>query len=81
MNYPIPQSSEEIIALQENPISDDLIAAAIAGVVGLARAEGQSLEELTAQVLQEDHLLNAAQRRRLSDIVAQAWETIPATKG
>lgn len=77
MNYPIPQSSEEILALQENPISDDLIAAAIAGVVGLARAKGQSLEELTAQVLQEDHLLNASQRRRLSDIVAQAWESLP----
>jgi hypothetical protein len=77
MNYPIPQSSEEIIALQENPISDELIAAAIAGVVGLARSEGQSLEELIAQVLQEDHLLNTSQRYRLSDIVTQAWESLP----
>ncbi len=77
MNYPIPKSPQEIIALQESPVNEELIAAVIAGVVGLARSEGQSLEELTQQVLQEDHLLNLYQRHWLSDIVAQAWQTLP----
>jgi len=77
MNYPIPVSPEEIIALQENPVNEELIAAAIVGVVQVARSQGQSLEDLTAEVLQEDHLLNRSQRRWLSEIVTQAWESLP----
>mgnify|MGYP006421964649 CR=1 FL=1 len=73
MNYPIPATAEEIEALKENPVDEELIAAAIAGVVQIARSQGQTLEELTAEVLAEDHWLEPEQRRWLSAIVAQAW--------
>ncbi|EFA71819.1 hypothetical protein B7O87_02995 [Cylindrospermopsis raciborskii CENA303] len=74
MNYPIPQSPQEIVALRQQPVDEELVAAAIAGLVQLGRAQGQSLEELTAQVLEEDPLLDRQQRRWLSQLVAQAWE-------
>lgn len=76
MNYPIPATIEEIEALKEQPVDEELIAAAIAGVVKIARAQGQTLDELTAEVLADDHWLEPAQRRWLSDIVAQAWQSI-----
>jgi len=77
MNYPIPVNSEEIVALRQAPIDEELVAAAIAGVVMITRSEGRSLEDLTTEVLKDDSLLDAAQRRWLSDIVAQAWESLP----
>jgi hypothetical protein len=49
MNYPIPDSPQEIVALRQKPVDEELVAAAIAGVVKIVRAQGQSLEELTAQ--------------------------------
>lgn len=76
MNYPIPATVEEIEALKQNPVDEELIAAAIAGVVQIARAQGQTLDDLTAQVLADDHCLDPAQRRWLSAIVAQAWQSI-----
>jgi len=75
MNYPIPATVEEIEALEKNPVDEELIAAAIAGVVQIARAQGQTLEELTAEVLADDHWLDSSQRRWLSDIVTQAWQS------
>ena len=75
MHYPIPASPQEIIALRQQPIDEELVAAAIAGVIKIVRAQGQSLEQLTAQVLADDSLLDLAQRRWLSDVVAQAWES------
>lgn len=77
MNYPIPASPQEIVALRQKPVDEELVAAAIAGVVMIARQQGQSLDDLTAQVLEEDSLLDQAQRRFLSDIVAQAWASLP----
>ena len=77
MSYPIPTSPEEILALHENPVNEELIAAVIAGVVQIARSQGQSLEELTAEVLEEDAILDQVQRRWLSDIVTQAWKSLP----
>ncbi len=78
MNYPIPVSSQEIVALRQKPVDEELVAAAIAGVIQIARQEGQSLDDLTAEVLAEDSLLDQAQRRWLSDIVAQAWVSLPS---
>ncbi|HAG84460.1 MAG TPA: hypothetical protein DCL61_25720 [Cyanobacteria bacterium UBA12227] len=78
MNYPIPVSSQEIAALRQKPVDEELVAAAIAGVIQIARQQGQSLDDLTAEVLEEDCLLDQAQRRWLSDIVTQAWETLPS---
>ncbi|WP_375476278.1 hypothetical protein [uncultured Nostoc sp.] len=74
MNYPIPDSPQEIIALRQQPIDEELVASAIAGVIKIVRAQGQSLEELTAQLLADDPLLDRQQRRWLSQLVAQCWE-------
>ncbi len=77
MNYHIPVNPQEIIKLGQRPVNEELIATAIAGVVQIARSRGQSLEDLTAEVLADDCLLDRDSRRRLSDIVAQAWQTLP----
>ncbi|HEY9628738.1 MAG: hypothetical protein HY785_02880 [Oscillatoriophycideae cyanobacterium NC_groundwater_1537_Pr4_S-0.65um_50_18] len=77
MNYPIPASPQEIVALGHRRVNEELIATAIAGVVQIARLKGQSLEDLTAEVLADDSILDRESRRLLSDIVAQAWWTLP----
>ena len=77
MNYPIPANPQEIVALRQKPVDEELVAAAIAGVIQIARQQGQSLDDLTAEVLAEDSLLDQAQRRWLSDIVTQAWKSLP----
>jgi hypothetical protein len=74
MNYPIPDSPQEIFALRQQPIDEELVASAIAGVIKIVRAQGQSLEELTAQLLADDSLLDQQQRRWLTQLVAQSWE-------
>jgi hypothetical protein len=76
MNYPIPNSPEQIFDLKQKPVDEELVAAAIAGVITIVRAQGQSLEELTAQVLADDMVLDKQQRRWLSQVVAQAWDTL-----
>lgn len=74
MHYPIPASPQEIVALRQKPVNEELIATAIAGVIQLVRSQGQSLEHLTAQVLADDSLLDTQQRRQLSEVLTQAWE-------
>jgi hypothetical protein len=76
MNYPIPDNPQEMIALRQKPVDEELVAAAIAGVIKIVRSQGQSLEDLTAQVLADDCVLDKQQRRWLSQLVAQAWESI-----
>ncbi|MBD2302477.1 hypothetical protein H6G80_06015 [Nostoc sp. FACHB-87] len=75
MNYPIPDSPQDILALQQKPIDEELVASAIAGVIKIVRSQGKSLEDLTAQVLEDDPLLDRQQRRWLSQLLAQAWES------
>jgi hypothetical protein len=75
MHYPIPASPQEIIALRQKPVNEELVATAIAAVIQCVRSQGQSLEQLTAQVLADDSLLDSQQRHRLSEVVAQAWES------
>ncbi|HLP89005.1 MAG TPA: hypothetical protein VK184_10495 [Nostocaceae cyanobacterium] len=75
MNYPIPDSPQEIVSLREQPVNEELVAAVIAGLVKVVRAQGQSLEDLTAQVMADDPVLDRNQRRWLSKLVAQAWES------
>lgn len=77
MNYSIPASPEELIALRQRPVDEEMIAVAIAGLVKMARSQGQSLEDLTAEVLQDDPILDRVQRSWLSNIVAKAWESLP----
>jgi hypothetical protein len=75
MNYPIPDSPQDIFALQQKPVDEELVASAIAGVIKIVRSQGKSLEDLTAQVLEDDALLDRQQRRWLSQLLAQAWES------
>ena len=77
MNYPIPANIEEISALRNYPIDEEIIATAIAGVIRIARHQGQSLEDVTAQVLNEDRFLDDLQRKKLSDLVIKAWDKLP----
>ena len=77
MNYPIPTNPQEMIALRQQPLNEELVASAIAGVIQIARSRSQSLDELKAEVLADDNLLDLAQRRWLSEIVAEAWENLP----
>jgi len=77
MNYPIPANPQEFIALQQKSVNEELVAAAIAGVVAVARSNGQSLDDLMAEVLADDSLLDVRQRHWLSEIVAIAWEKLP----
>ncbi|MBD2039960.1 hypothetical protein [Microcoleus sp. FACHB-672] len=76
MNYPIPSNQQEIVAMQTEPVDEELVAAAIAGVIKITRSEGRSLDQLMAEVLADDNLLDKVQRRWLSDVVAQAWECL-----
>ena len=80
MDYPIPASNEEILALRNSSVNEEIIATAIAGVVQMARLEGQSLEQLTADVLQDDFILDFKHRKWLSELIAQAWNMLPFTK-
>jgi hypothetical protein len=52
------------------------IMTAIAAVIQAARAKGQSLDELKAEVLADDQILNREQRRTLSDVVTYAWNRL-----
>ncbi|HEY9837626.1 MAG TPA: hypothetical protein V6D27_12085 [Vampirovibrionales bacterium] len=76
MNYPIPTSPQELVALRQQPIDEELVASAIAGVIKIARAQGKSLDEVTAEVLADDSLLDLHQRRWLSELVSQAWDSL-----
>lgn len=77
MNYPIPDNPQDIAALCQNTVDEELIAAAIAGVIHIARSQGQSLEDLTAEVMNDDALLEQGDRLWLSRIVAMAWKSLP----
>ena len=76
MNYPIPANRQEMLALGTKPITEDIIAVAIAGVVKIARQKGQSLEDLQAEVLQDDLVLDIVQRRWLRDSIVKAWDIV-----
>ncbi len=77
MNYSIPATTEEILALGNKSIDEDVIVTAIAGVISIARKQGQSLEDLQKQILQDDLILDIIQRRWLKDLIAKAWEMLP----
>ncbi|OIP73034.1 hypothetical protein [Planktothrix paucivesiculata] len=77
MNYPIPTSPQEMMALRQQPVTDELVVTALAGVVKIARSRQQSLEDLKAEVLADDSLLNREQRVWLSELVTHAWQSLP----
>ena len=77
MDYPIPASAEEILALQNNSIDEEIVAIAIAGVIQMSRRQGQSLEELSQSILKDDRVLNLDRRQWLNDTIVQAWSILP----
>lgn len=64
-------------SVTNNRISEEVVANAIANVVESARYQGQSLDDLVAEVLQDDPILDQVQRQWLSKIVTQAWRSLP----
>jgi len=74
MNYEIPTNAREIVALKEQQVDEELVATAIAGVIQVFRSQGRSLEQLIAEVLADDGLLEPASRCWLSSLVTQAWD-------
>jgi hypothetical protein len=75
MNHP---SALETRSGSQGSITEELIAAAIAGLVSNAYAQGQSLDDLTLLVLAEDPELDQKTRQWLSDIVTEAWQDFSA---
>lgn len=75
MPYPIPASPQEIVAFNQKPIDEEMVAAAIAGVIRIVSAKGQSLEQLTTQLLADDSWLDMQQRQWLNDVVTNVWES------
>lgn len=80
MDYLIPANTEEILALKNNPVNEEIVATAITGVVQMARRQGQSLEELTSNILQDDRVLDLERRKWLSEMIVQAWEILPSSQ-
>ncbi|WP_298616149.1 hypothetical protein [uncultured Thermosynechococcus sp.] len=76
MHYPIPRTLEEMAALSQQPVSEEVVAAAIAGVTMICRAQGHSLAQIQEWVLAEDDLLDRKTRQWLSEAVEVAWLTI-----
>jgi hypothetical protein len=76
MNYPISTPPEKINLLAKKSITVETIAVAIAEVVKIARQQGQSLEDLQAEILQDHSILDIVQRRWLKNIIIKAWETV-----
>jgi hypothetical protein len=74
MSYNIPATPQELFALRDVRANEEIVAAAIAGVIHISRSEGKSLDDLTAELLADDSLLDNHQRYWLSQIVSQAWQ-------
>ncbi len=73
MNYQIPATTQDLVALRNFQPDEELVAAAIAGVIQMSRSEGKSLDDLITELLVDDSLLDLHQRQWLSQIVSQAW--------
>ena len=74
MNYQIPATHQDLVALRNFHPDEELVAAAIAGVIQISRSEGKSLDDLVTELLVDDSLLDIHQRQWLSQIVSQAWQ-------
>ncbi|NJK39210.1 MAG: hypothetical protein HC835_06645 [Oscillatoriales cyanobacterium RM2_1_1] len=77
MNYSIPANWHEMLALGNQSVDEEVVARAIAGVISIAKSQHQSLEDLKAEVMADDNLLNPEQRAWLSEIIAEVWHSLP----
>ena len=71
-------NSPTLNRLPAHQVSPQLVAEAIASVISMARNQGQTLEDLVAEILAEDPILDQVQRRWLSKIIIQGWENLPS---
>lgn len=76
MNYPIPRTIREMCALQQLPVDEELVASAIVGAIAVSQQQGKTLEELIAEILTDDNLLDSSQRHWLSEMLVQTWEML-----
>ncbi len=58
------------------PLTEELVAVAIADIVSTAKAKGTSCEELEVQLLADDNVLDRSTRVWLSQFVTSVWGTI-----
>ncbi|MEB3274424.1 MAG: hypothetical protein ACO4CG_13725 [Prochlorothrix sp.] len=77
MTHSIPSTLQEIMALRQSPTNTETVVRAMVGVVQMARAQGQSLEDLLAEVAMEDHWLSDQQRSRLCEMLKNVWHRLP----
>lgn len=63
-------------ALSQQPVNEEVVAAAIAGVTMICRAQGHSLAQIQEWVLAEDDLLDQKTRQWLSKAVEVAWLSV-----
>ncbi|MFM2314584.1 MAG: hypothetical protein RLZZ04_3860 [Cyanobacteriota bacterium] len=73
----IPANPEEMLAIKNGAINEEVVATAIAGVVQMARQQQQSLEQLTESILRDDRVLDPELRKWLSQMIIQAWNILP----
>ncbi|MGA1263974.1 MAG: hypothetical protein ACO331_08705 [Prochlorothrix sp.] len=78
MKYSIPSTLQEIMALRQSPANSETVVRAMAGVVQMARQQGQTLEDLIAEVATEDQLLTEQQRSRLCEMLKNVWHRLPS---
>lgn len=77
MDNSIPANMEEMLALKNVVVNEEVIATAIAGVVQIARQQQQSLEQLTESILKDDRVLDLERRQWLSQMIIEAWNILP----
>jgi hypothetical protein len=73
----IPVNTEEMLALKNGAVNEEVVATAIASVVQMARQQQQSLEQLTDSILQDDRVLDPERRKWLSQMIIRAWNILP----
>jgi hypothetical protein len=77
MNNSMSLSPQPVTSLKPPPVDSDLILAAIAQVIRMAKAQGRSLEDVKTELLTDHNLLDPELRLLLSEIVTRAWEAWP----
>lgn len=55
-------------------LTEELVAQSITGIIGIAKANGRSLQDLMQEVLTDDQVLDQSTRYWLGNILSQAWE-------
>jgi hypothetical protein len=73
----IPANTEEMLALKNGAVNEEVVATAIASVVQMARQQQQSLEQLTESILRDDRVLDPERRKWLSQMIIRAWNILP----